>query len=93
MGCIPSKPEVAASHEIAALQNQVRHLQQQLAAYQGGAAGAYQPPLIVQQPAGGAAGGFNDVLFFPDPAMPCHYGNNCRRKNCTYAHMPTSLTK
>jgi hypothetical protein len=42
---------------------------------------------------GGSNGTFTDVLFFPDPAMPCHYMGNCRRHNCTYAHTQTNLTK
>jgi hypothetical protein len=92
MGCFPSRPDQFESAQIVALQNQVRHLQQQLAAYQGGSAAAYAAPAVYA--AGGSGNGqFSDVLFFPDPAMPCHYMNNCRRRNCTFAHTPTSLTK
>jgi hypothetical protein len=43
--------------------------------------------------AGGKNGSFADVLFFPDPGMPCRHGKACRRNNCTYVHNPTSLTK
>eukprot|EP00039_Didymoeca_costata_P015035 m.249323 g.249323 ORF g.249323 m.249323 type:complete len:263 (-) comp16140_c1_seq19:84-872(-) len=37
--------------------------------------------------------GVQEVLFFPDPAMPCRYKNNCKRYNCEYAHEETNLTK
>ena len=37
------------------------------------------------------------VLFFPDPAMPCRAtmrGQQCRRgAQCEYAHQPTNLTR
>lgn len=33
----------------------------------------------------------HQVLFFPDPGMPCRQGSNCRRNGCTYAHQQTSL--
>lgn len=88
MGCLPSK--LSEPNVVAALQEQVRHLQQQLAAHGGGGGGpAYAPPVIH----GGGQGGFSDVLFFPDPALPCHYGAKCRRHNCTFSHAQTSLTK
>jgi hypothetical protein len=90
MGCFPSKQFESA--QVVALQNQVRHLQQQLAAYQGGSAAAYAPPAVYAA-GGGGTGTFSDVLFFPDPAMPCHFAGNCRRRNCTYAHQTTSLIK
>lgn len=90
MGCFPSKQFESA--QVVALQNQVRNLQQQLSAYQGGAAAAYAPPKILANGSNGI-GTFTDVLFFPDLAMPCHFAGNCRRRNCTYAHQVTSLTK
>jgi hypothetical protein len=90
MGCFPSKQFESA--QVVALQNQVRHLQQQLAAYQGGSAAAYALPTVYAT-GGGGAGTFTDVLFFPDPAMPCHFAGSCRRRNCTYAHQTTSLIK
>lgn len=37
-----------------------------------------------------------EVLFFPDPCMPCHRfldGKRCTRNNCKYSHRPTSLSK
>ena len=38
-----------------------------------------------------------EVLFFPDPAMPCRAtmrGQQCRRgAQCEYAHQPTNLTR
>ena len=46
--------------------------------------------------AGGAqaSGGTHDVLFFPDPAMPCKYGAACRRgARCAYSHERTSLAR
>lgn len=92
MGCFPSKAFESA--QIVALQNQVRQLQQQLSAYQGGSAAPYAPPPVYATGGGGGGTGtFTDVLFFPDPAMPCHHGANCRRHNCTYAHQATNLTK
>eukprot|EP00808_Paulinella_micropora_P003954 g28292.t1 len=33
------------------------------------------------------------VLFFPDPALPCRFGSQCKRRKCNFAHQPTSLTK
>mmetsp|Transcript_9766 Transcript_9766/g.35788 ORF Transcript_9766/g.35788 Transcript_9766/m.35788 type:complete len:192 (+) Transcript_9766:40-615(+) len=36
----------------------------------------------------------SEVLFFPDPQMPCHSvlrGQHCKRHNCAYAHTKTSL--
>ena len=50
MGCFPSKYDADQyqSAEVVALQNQVRQLQQQLSAYQGGSAvaAAYAPPAV-----------------------------------------------
>jgi hypothetical protein len=88
MGCFFSKYEASSgdSATVAALQSQVHQLQQQLAAKQGGPS----PPPVRQQQ---LSGGFSEVLFFPDPALPCHYMNNCRRNNCTFAHQPTNLSK
>lgn len=91
MGCFPSKAFESA--QIVALQNQVRQLQQQLSAYQGGSSAAYAPPPVYATGGGSSTGAFTDVLFFPDHAMPCHHGANCRRRNCTYAHQATNLTK
>ena len=36
------------------------------------------------------------ALFFPDAAFPCRAyarGGQCHRKNCSYAHGPTSLSR
>ena len=39
----------------------------------------------------------SEVLFFPDKAMPCRYGDKCHRKSkgkgCKFAHDDTSLVK
>jgi hypothetical protein len=99
MGCAPSFPadRPPAGGDVAALQNQVHQLQHQLAAAHGGGGGAYAPPVVLQPlaqgPSSKAGGGFTDVLFFPDPAMPCNYGPQCRRPKCGYAHNVTSLSK
>eukprot|EP01135_Chromosphaera_perkinsii_P006859 Nk52_evm14s621 gene=Nk52_evmTU14s621 len=42
---------------------------------------------------GASAGTISEVLFFPDPGMPCRHGGQCRRKNCDYVHHATSLTR
>eukprot|EP00117_Sycon_ciliatum_P010256 scpid91442/ scgid12224/ Mitochondrial cardiolipin hydrolase; Phospholipase D6 homolog len=37
-------------------------------------------------------GTIQQVLMFPDKAMPCRYGRSCRRGNsCSYSHENTSL--
>ena len=41
----------------------------------------------------GKSFGQHKVLFFPDPALPCRHGNNCRRKNCDFSHEKTSLVQ
>ena len=67
------------------LLQQLQQLQQQLQAFQNGGAPAAHGP-------GGAACAF-ECLFWPDPALPCRNGANCRRQNCTYAHQATALTR
>ncbi|GBF99930.1 MT associated signaling phospholipase D [Raphidocelis subcapitata] len=76
--------------ETETLRSRVAQLERQLAA--GGGGGAAAPGgggsvSVVAAPAGG------EVLFFPDPAMPCRNGKGCRRNNCTYAHGDTSLIR
>jgi cardiolipin hydrolase len=42
---------------------------------------------------GAKSEGQHQVLFFPDPALPCRYANKCTRKNCTFSHERTSLVR
>ncbi|QDZ23379.1 putative phospholipase [Chloropicon primus] len=49
-----------------------------------------------RRPSAASAPGQEEVLFFPDPAMPCYralYGKPCRRANCKYTHELTSLVR
>lgn len=78
MGCLFSSFPDA---ETAALQSRIRQLEAQLG---GGGAAAV---------GGHGHGGSSEVLFFPDPGMPCRFGASCRRQNCDYAHGATSLTR
>ena len=41
----------------------------------------------------GKSSGQHQVLFFPDPAMPCRYGDKCRRSHCQFSHERTSLVR
>ena len=37
-----------------------------------------------------------EAFFFPDSAMPCKHtlrGDTCTRRNCSYAHHTTSLSR
>lgn len=82
MGCLFSSSLFpVVDTDTASLQRRIRELEAQLGAQQNGVAG----------PASSA--GRADVLFFPDPGMPCRYGASCRRPNCDYAHGATSLTR
>lgn len=65
-------------------QSRIRQLEAQLG---GGGNGA------AAQTTAAPVGHGNQVLFFPDPGMPCRFGASCRRQNCDYAHGATSLTR
>jgi mitochondrial cardiolipin hydrolase len=82
MGCFFSTLFPPENNDTAALQNRIRQLEQQLGQGGGGhGTGA------------GGRGSSTEVLFFPDPGMPCRFGASCRRQNCDYAHGATSLTR
>ena len=52
-------------------------------------------PSVTSNPThkGGKSKGQHQVLFFPDPALPCRYGNKCKRKQCNFSHEKTSLVR
>ena len=85
MGCCFSDLlfPVAVDSDTASLQRRIRDLEQQLGG--GGQHG--------NGAAAATSAGHGEVLFFPDPGMPCRYGAACRRPNCDYAHGATSLTR
>jgi mitochondrial cardiolipin hydrolase len=95
MGCLLSTFFADDDHT-AALQSRIRQLEQQLAAAGGGGgngAGGNGAGAVVLPSGGGGKAGPTEVLWFPDPGMPCRFGASCRRKNCDYAHGATSLTR
>jgi cardiolipin hydrolase len=89
MGCLFSSVLFPAvdSDNTAALQSRIRQLEAQL----GGGGGGGGNGAATNTPV--AAHGGGQVLFFPDPGMPCRFGASCRRQNCDYAHGATSLTR